>query len=293
MSAVGTSRRSMRDWWRTLGWRHAVGVAALLFALFPILFLVSAAINPTGSLSSTTLIPRGATFANFSALFTDPRAPFGRWYANTLLICGLTSVISVLLGASAAYSFSRLRYRGRRAGLLAVLLVQMFPNFIAVVALYLVFIQIGDVFPAVGINTPWALILIYLGGSLGSNTYLMKGYFDSIPREIDEAARIDGASHAQVFFQVTLRLATPILVVVGMLSFIAALNEILIANLFLTASDQKTLGVGLLGLVSGQRNANYGEFAAGALLTALPVVAGFQYLQRYLVSDLTVGSVKG
>ncbi|HEY3716744.1 MAG TPA: sugar ABC transporter permease [Jatrophihabitantaceae bacterium] len=291
--AIPPATRRSGGWWKSMGWRHIVGLLALVFALFPVVFLVSAAINPTGSLSSTTLIPRHATFGNFRKLFNDPAVPYLRWYGNTLLICGVTAAFSVLLGASGAYAFSRYRFRGRRAGLLSVLVVQMFPNFIAVVALYLVFIKIGDVFPGIGLNTPWALILIYLGGSMGVNTWLLKGYFDSIPLEIDESARIDGASHAQIFFQITLRLAAPILVVIALFSFIGALNEILIANLFLTSNDQKTLGVGLFGLISGQRNANYGEFAAGSLLTALPVVLGFLYLQRFLVNDLTVGSVKG
>jgi arabinogalactan oligomer / maltooligosaccharide transport system permease protein len=282
-----------RSWVRSVGWRHLVGLVALVFALIPVLFLVSAALNPLGSLSTTTLIPHNAGFGNFHKLFTDPRAPFLRWYGNTLLICGVTSVLNVFLGATAAYAFSRFRFRGRRPGLLGVLLVQMFPNFIAVVALYLAFIKIGNVFPSVGIDTPWSLILIYLGGAMGVNTWLIKGYFDSIPIEIDESARVDGASHAQVFFQITLRLAAPILCVIALLSFVASLNEILIANLFLLSNDQKTLAVGLFGLVSGQRNAGYGEFAAGSLLTAVPVILLFTYLQRFLVSGLTSGSVKG
>jgi arabinogalactan oligomer / maltooligosaccharide transport system permease protein len=280
-------------WWRTLGWRHLVGVTALVFALFPVLFLASAAVNPLGTLSTTSLIPRNAGFSNFQKLFTDPRVPYLRWYGNTMLICGLTAVLNVFLGVCGAYAFSRFRFRGRRAGLLGVLLVQMFPNFIAIVALYLVFIKIGAVFPGIGLNTPWALILIYLGGSMGVNTWLLKGYLDSIPIEIDESARVDGASHAQIFFRITLPLAAPILLVVALLAFVASLNEILIANLFLTANDQKTLAVGLFGLVSGQRNAAYGEFAAGSLLTAAPVVVLFTYLQRFLVSGLTAGSVKG
>ena len=286
-------QRRRGNWWKTIGWRHIVGLIALVFALFPILFLISASFNPEGSLSATSLIPKQVSLENFRKLFDDDRAPYLRWYGNTLLVCGLTSALSVLLGASAAYAFSRYRFRGRRAGLLSVLVVQMFPNFIAVVALYLVFIKIGNVFSGVGINTPWALVLIYIGGAMGANTWLLKGYFDSIPLEIDESARIDGATHAQIFFQITLRLAAPILVVIATFAFIGALNEILIANLFLTDNNQKTLGVGLLGLISGQRNANYGEFAAGSLLTALPVVLGFLYLQRFLVNDLTVGSVKG
>jgi arabinogalactan oligomer/maltooligosaccharide transport system permease protein len=287
------ARVRLRGWWRTVGWRHLVGLAALVFALFPVLFLASAALNPLGSLSTTTLIPHDAGFGNFQKLFTDPRAPYLRWYANTLLISGATAALNVVLGACGAYAFSRFRFRGRRAGLLAVLLVQMFPNFIAVVSLYLLFAKVGNVFPGIGLNTPWALILIYLGGAMGVNTWLLKGYLDSIPIEIDESARVDGASHAQIFFRITLPLAAPILVVVGLLAFIASLNEILIANLFLTANDHKTLAIGLFGLVSGQRNAAYGEFAAGSLLTALPVIGLFMYLQRFLVSGLTTGSVKG
>jgi arabinogalactan oligomer/maltooligosaccharide transport system permease protein len=282
-----------RNWWRTVGWRHVVGILALVFALFPVLFLVSASLNPLGTLSSTELIPRHADFSNFTKLFDDPRAPYLRWYANTLLICGGSALLNVFLGACGAYAFSRFRFRGRRPGLLGVLLVQMFPNFIAVVALYLVFIKIGNVFPAIGLNTPWALILIYLGGAMGVNTWLIKGYLDTIPVEIDESARVDGASHAQIFFQITLRLAAPILAVTGLLAFIVSLNEILIANLFLTDNDQKTLAVGLFGLISNQRNTEYGEFAAGSLLAAAPVIIIFMYLQRFIVSGLTSGSVKG
>jgi arabinogalactan oligomer / maltooligosaccharide transport system permease protein len=290
---VVASGRGRRYWWRTIGWRHVVGLIALVFALFPILFLVSASLNPLGSLSSTSLIPRHAGFGNFTKLFHDPRAPYVRWYANTLLICGASALLNVFLGACGAYAFSRFRFRGRRSGLLGVLLVQMFPNFIAVVALYLVFIKIGNVFPGIGLNTPWALILIYLGGAMGVNTWLIKGYLDTIPVEIDESARVDGASHAQIFFQITLRLAAPILAVTGLLAFIISLNEILIANLFLTDNSQKTLAVGLFGLISNQRNTEYGEFAAGSLLAAAPVVILFMYLQRFIVSGLTSGSVKG
>lgn len=291
--AVRAVRRGRRNWWRTVGWRHLVALVALVFALFPVLFLVSASINPLGTLSTTTLIPHHAGLVNFRKLFDDPRAPYLRWYGNTLLICGAAAVMNVFLGACGAYAFSRFRFRGRRPSLLGVLLVQMFPNFIAVVALYLVFIKIGKVFPAIGLNTPWALILIYLAGAMGINTWLMKGYMDTIPAEIDESARVDGATHAQIFFRITLRLAAPILAVIGVLAYIQALNEILIANLFLTDNQQKTLAVGLFGLISNQRNTEYGEFAAGSLLAAVPVVLIFMYLQRYIVSGLTTGSVKG
>ncbi|MCQ4084069.1 sugar ABC transporter permease [Streptomyces sp. RB6PN25] len=274
-------------------WRHLIGLVALVFALFPIVFLVSAALNPVGTLSTTSLLPDGVSLNNFAKLLSDPNSPYLRWYGNTLLICGVSAMLNVLIGAGGAFAFSRLRFRGRRAGLITVLLVQMFPNFIAVVALYLVFIQIGSVFPAAGLNTSLGLILVYLGGAMGVNTWLLKGYLDTIPRELDESALIDGATSGQVFFRITLPLAAPMLVVVGLFSFVANLNEILLANVFLTDTSQKTLAIGLFGLVSGEHNTDYGEFAAGSLLAGLPVVLIYLYLQKYLVKGLTAGAVKG
>ncbi|GAA1979201.1 sugar ABC transporter permease [Catenulispora subtropica] len=276
-----------------LWWRHLIGLAALAFALIPILFLVSAALNPTGTLSTTSLVPRGASLHNFSKLFHDKNSPYVRWYVNTLVICGTSALLNVLIGVSGAYAFSRLRFRGRRTGLTGILLVQMFPNFISLAALYLTFISIGDVLPAAGLNTSLGLILVYLGGAMGVNTWLLKGYLDTIPKELDESARIDGATEAQVFFRVTLPLASPMLVVVGLFSFVGLLNEILLAGVFLTDTSHKTLAVGLFGLVSGNHNTDYGEFAAGSLLAGIPVVLIYLYLQKYLVKGLTAGAVKG
>ena len=276
-----------------LWWRHLIGVAALVFALVPIVFLISAALNPTGTLSTTDLIPSGASFGNFSKLFHDKNSPYARWYVNTLVICGTSAVLNVLIGVSGAYAFARLRFRGRRTGLTGILLVQMFPNFLTLAALYLIFINIGDVLPAFGLNTSLGLILVYLGGAMGVNTWLLKGYLDTIPKELDESARIDGASEAQIFFKVTLPLARPMLVVVGLFSFVGLLNEILLAGVFLTDTSHKTLAVGLFGLVSGNHNTDYGEFAAGSLLAGVPVVLIYLYLQKYLVKGLTAGAVKG
>lgn len=276
-----------------LWWRHLIGLAALVFALVPILFLVSAALNPTGTLSTTSLIPKGASLHNFSKLFHDENSPYVRWYINTLVICGSSAVLNVLISLSGAYAFARLRFRGRRAGLTGILLVQMFPNFLTLAALYLIFINIGDAVPAAGLNTSLGLVLVYLGGAMGVNTWLLKGYLDTIPKELDESARIDGATEAQVFFRITVPLAAPMLVVVGLFSFVSLLNEILLAGVFLADTSHKTLAVGLFGLVSGNHNTDYGEFAAGSLLAGLPVVLIYLYLQKFLVKGLTAGAVKG
>jgi arabinogalactan oligomer/maltooligosaccharide transport system permease protein len=279
------------SWFRQVGWRHLVGVVALFFAIFPILFLVSAAFNPLGTLSSSTLLPSGADLGNFSDLFA--RTEYLAWYGNTLLICLLSAALSMFISCCAAFAFSRYRFRGRRMGLLTLLLVQMFPQFLAIVTLYLMFATITDYYPGIGFNTPWALILLYLGGALGVNTWLMKGFFDTIPRDLDESAKVDGATHAQVFFGIILPLVAPILAVTGLLAFIGTINEFLIASIFLTDPDSKTLAVGLYGLVSGERNNNFGMFAAGSLLAAIPTVLLFQFLQRYIVGGLTAGAVKG
>lgn len=276
---------------RTLPLRHAVAVGAVAFALFPILFVLSAALNPRGTLSSTELLPTGLSPENFGRLLSD--TAFASWFANTMLIAGLASAAAVLLGALAAYAFSRMRFRGRRTGLLALLLIQMFPQFLAIVTIFLMFSTVTELWPAVGFNTPWGLVLLYLGGALGVNTWLMKGFLDTLPRELDESATIDGASHAQVFFQIMLPLVAPILAVTGLLVFIATVNEFLIANVFLTDTGSKTLAVGMYGLISGERNNNFGVFCAGTLLTAVPTVLVFQFLQRYIVSGLTAGAVKG
>ncbi|GLZ57350.1 MULTISPECIES: sugar ABC transporter permease [Micromonospora] len=280
-------------WFAQVGWRHLVALLAVSFSLFPIVFVVSAALNPLGTLSTTELVPTGGvSLDNVGGLFE--RTAFGRWFLNSLLIAGVAAFASVFLSALAAYAFSRMRFRGRRVGLLSLLLVQMFPQFLAIVAIYLIFGTITDLWPSIGFNTPWGLLLLYLGGALGVNTWLMKGFFDTLPRELDESATMDGASHAQVFFRIMLPLVAPILAVAGLLAFIGTINEFLMANVLLTSSDSKTLAVGMHGLLQGnERNNNFGIFAAGTLLTAIPTVLVFQFLQRYIVSGLTSGAVKG
>ena len=279
-------------WLKKVGWRHAVGLLAIVFSLGPILFVISSALNPLGTLSSSQLVPTGISLDNFTKLLRDTN--FGQWFLNSVIIAGTASGVAVFVSALAAYVFSRRRFRGRRTGLLSLLLIQMFPQFLAVVAIFLMFATITDYWPAIGFNTWWGLVLLYLGGALGVGTWLMKGFFDTVPRELDESATVDGAGHAQVFFRILLPLVAPVLAVTGLLAFISTINEFIFANIFLTDSSAKTLSVGLWGLVAAeQRNSNFGMFCAGTLLTAIPTVLVFQLLQRYIVEGLTSGAVKG
>jgi arabinogalactan oligomer / maltooligosaccharide transport system permease protein len=274
-------------------WRHSLAVVALVWSLFPIIFIVSAALNPAGSLQTSELLPSSVSFANFSALFSDASRPYASWYRNSLLIAGVGALCSVFIGSCAAYAFSRLRFVGRRPGLLALLLLQMFPALLAFVALYVTFVAVGDVLPTLGLNSPWGLILAYLGGAMGSNVLLLKGYFDTVPRELDEAAKVDGASHARIFFSMTLRLVMPILVTVFMVSFVGLFSEFLLASIFLRDIDTQTLGVGLYGMTIGrEKNSLFGQFSAGSLLASVPTVLLYLAFQKQLVGGLTQGSVK-
>lgn len=169
----------------------------------------------------------------------------------------------------------------------------MFPQLLAVVAIFLLLNGISDIFPLFGLDSQIGLIMVYLGGALGVNTYLMYGFFNTIPASIDEAAKIDGASHAVIFWTIIMRLVSPILAVVGLLSFLSTFGEFLIARTVLQSADNLTLAVGMYQWASDERNAPWGLFAAGAVLASIPTIMLFLYLQRYIVSGLTSGSVKG
>jgi arabinogalactan oligomer / maltooligosaccharide transport system permease protein len=282
-------RRELRDTW----WRHVVGLIAVVFSLFPIAYVASGAFSAVPSISAASLIPDDLSLHNFGILFHDPSTHYARWYANTMIIAACTAVFTVLLGALAAYAFSRFRFKGRRMGLLGLLLVQMFPQLLAVVAIYLIVLHTGKIFGFLGLNTLTGLIVVYLGGVMGVNVWLMKGFFDTIPSELDESARVDGATPAQVFWGVVLPLAAPVLAVIGLFSFIGVINEFVIASVLMQNSDKFTLALGLRSFIDQQYAEHWGPFAAGVLLAAPPVVILFLFLQRFIVSGLTGGAVKG
>ncbi|MGW9268169.1 ABC transporter permease subunit [Microbacterium sp. NPDC055599] len=286
-------RRSFRAWFADTGWRHLVAIVVSAFALFPLLYVVSASLNPKGTLTGSNQLFSAIGIDSYVRILSDPQNPYGTWFLNTLLIAVVTGAVTVFIGACAAYAFSRMRFAGRRVGLVTIVVVQMFPQLLAVVAIFLLMSTIGDWFPAIGLNTHTGLILVYLGGALGVNTYLMYGFFNTIPKEIDEAARIDGAGHARIFFTIILRLVAPILAVVGLLSFIGTVNEYVIASVMLVDVDQQTLVVGLTKLVANPRYADWSAFSAGAVMAAIPVMILFLFLQKYIVGGLTAGATKG
>ncbi len=288
--ASRTSPAKKRRWLAEVGWKYPVAVLVAFYALFPLVYVVSASLNPRGSLASSSALFSAVDFSNFAAL---SGTSYWTWVGNTLLVGGVASVGAVLMGAAGAYAFSRFRFSGRRASLTGLLIVQMFPQALAFVAIFLMLLTIGEVVPALGINSKLALICVYLGGALGANTFLMYGFFNTIPIEIDESAKIDGATHAQIFWRLIMPLVTPILAVVALLAFIAAFGDYILARIILVSEDNWTLAVGMYQWVSNQLTSRWGLFAAGSVLASIPVLALFLSLQRYIVGGLTQGSVKG
>ncbi len=301
--AAKARRRKKRPPLADTWWRYLIALVAAVISLFPVAYVVSAAFNADNSLSGSSLIPRHVTLDNFRSLFsgqqnvtghaTYQNAHYLRWFANSMIVAGGTAILTVILSAMAAYAFSRFRFKGRRLAMLALLLVQMFPQLLAIVAIYLIVLNTGEIFHFMGLNTLLALVVVYLGGALGVNTWLMKGFFDTIPAELDESARVDGATPAQIFWGVVLPLAAPVLSVIMLISFIATLNEFVIASAILETQQKFTLPVGLWQYIDQKYSEHWGPFAAGVLIAAIPAALLFGFLQRWIVEGLTAGSVKG
>ncbi|MGA0113201.1 MAG: sugar ABC transporter permease [Candidatus Nanopelagicaceae bacterium] len=283
----------MTRWLKENLWRHITGVVMCLFALFPLYLVVLSSFNESGSLQVTSFIPKDISFANYKVLFNDERIPYLTWMKNSLMISGFVAIVSVIIGAASAFAFSRLRFKGKRFGIQLLLLIQMFPAILALSALYVIMERVYKFAPGLGIGTQMGLVLVYLGGAMGVNIWLLKGFVDSIPAELDEAAKIDGASAMQTYWQIFVPLAAPVLAVVSLLSFIGTFNEFILARLFLIEVETRTVAVGLQQFIGGQFSENWGPFAAGSIIASIPIVIIFLSLQKYIVSGLTAGSVKG
>ena len=296
MSNVSTAERlrSSRIQRRiSIGWRLIVAVILIIFSVFPVLWMISASLSSTGSLATQTLIPANPGFENYRTLLTSGQFPFWTWFGNSLKVSIITSLLSLSITTIAAYAFSRFRFRARQTMLKAILLIQVFPSLLALVAIYLMISQMGDVIPFLDLDTHASLILVYLGGAMGINIWLMKGYLDTIPREIDESAMVEGATDWQIFSRLILPLIRPILIVIAIINYIGTYGEFVLARVLLRSNETYTLMVGLQIFAAAQFNQRWGVFAAGALLGALPIIIIYLALQDQIVGGLTQGAVKG
>ncbi len=255
--------------------------------IYPLLWVIGSSFNPGQSLSGASMFPKNPTTAHYTYLFDSEKSNYISWYMNSLKISIITMISTVILVSFTAYSFSRYRFIGRKNGLLTFLVLQMIPNFAALIAIFVLANRTGL------IDTHLGLILIYVGGQIPMNTWLMKGYLDTIPKELDESAKMDGASHMRIFVQIIMPLAKPIIAVVALFAFIAPFGDFILARIMLRSNEKFTMGVGLYEMVAKQFGKEFTTFAAGSVLIAIPIAILFLCFQKYFVSGLTAGGTKG
>ncbi|WP_309894371.1 sugar ABC transporter permease [Archangium sp.] len=279
---------------------HLVLTTFTVLTLYPILWVVSIALSGKQSLAISMLPevptfmdrvraitpwPETVSFSNFVSVMRDQ--PFGQWMLNSAVIAAGTTVVGVFLACTAAYAFSRFKFPGQRAGLMAFLVSQMFPGTLMLIPLYIIMVQ----WLGLG-NSRFGLMIAYATTSIPFSVWMLKGYFDTIPKELEEAAVMEGASVGKIFWTIILPLAKPAVAVTALFSFMTAWNEFVLAATFMDQESMYTAPVGLKFFVGGFSQ-QWGYFAAGSIIVSVPVVILFLFLQKYLVSGLTAGSVKG
>ena len=263
-------------------------IAVCVIIIYPLLWTIGASFNPGNSLVSTSIIPKNPTNEHYVKLFAgEGNLFYKQWYLNSLKISVFTMLLSLISVSFTAYAFSRFRFKGRKNGLTLFMLLQMIPQFSALTAIFVLGQMLGL------INSHRLLISIYVGGQIPMNSYLLKGYMDTIPMDLDESARIDGASRTRIFWQIIIPLSRPMLAVVAMNGFTGPLGDFALSSVILRNPESYTLPIGLYKLVSDKMGASYTTFAAGAILISIPIVIVFLSLQKHFVSSLTAGGTKG
>lgn len=261
----------------------------LIIVLFPLLSIIVASLSKGNYFYQGNFFPSSITFENYQGLFSgDPTkgGNFPIWMKNSLILCTSVAIINLFLTGTAAYAFSRLRFKGRKYGLMSLLLLQMFPAMMTISAIFAILYKLNL------IDNLWALVLIFAAGS-AYNIWLLKGYFDSLPIELDEAAMVDGATHWQVFTKIILPLSKPMIAVMFLFSFIGTYSEYIISAVALKSPENYTIAIGLRTFINNQFSANWTRFSAAAVVASLPIVIIFMLLQKFIQKGLVAGAVKG
>lgn len=283
--------------------KHLAIICFITIVLLPIFAIVSISLNPVGTLGAS-LLPETLSLNHWYYVlgipYTDQATgqvvrssfPILLWLWNSIKISAISAILMLLLSTTSAYALSRFSFRGKNSSLLTLMIIQMFPNIMAMVAFYFMLDYIGQIIPQFGTDTHGGLILVYLGGT-PFNIWLIKGYFDTIPKSIEDSARLDGCTRFQVFTKIVLPLSTPILAVVGLLTFINTFSDFILPSILLKSQDNLTFAVGIQIFISDAFSSRWGQFAAACLLGAIPISALFYSVHKYIVSGLSLGGVKG
>ena len=275
---------------RSFIWTRRIVLTVLtVFALLPLYVMVSSSLKPLQDVTGTfRWIPSPITFSSYIQMWQT--VPLAQYFVNSLIVCTCAAALSVLVATFAAYAVSRYRFRGRRVFTLVVLSTQMFPGILFLLPLFLIFVSIGNATGITLLGSRTGLIITYLTFSLPFSIWLLVGYFDSIPRGLDEAAWVDGCGPLRALFRVVIPAAIPGIITVAIYAFMTAWGEVLFASV-MTNDTTRTLAVGLRDY-STQNDVYWNQIMAASIVVSIPVVAGFLLMQRFLVTGLTAGSVK-
>ncbi|MBL0778025.1 MULTISPECIES: carbohydrate ABC transporter permease [Streptomyces] len=275
---------------RSFVWTRWIFLAVLtVFVLVPVYVMISSSLKPLQDVSGEfRWIPSGLTVRPYFDIWET--VPLAKYFVNSLIVAGAAAVFSVIVAVFAAYGVSRYRFRGKRVFTVTVLSTQMFPGILFLLPLFLIYVNIGNATGIALFGSRGGLILTYLTFSLPFSIWMLIGYFESVPRELDEAATVDGCGPLGALFRVVVPAATPGIVAVGVYSFMTAWGEVLFASV-MTNDTTRTLSIGLQSYAT-QNDVYWNQVMAASLVVSVPVVAGFLLLQRYLVAGLTAGSVK-
>lgn len=255
-----------------------------IIVLVPVIWIILSSFNKGKSLSTASFIPKELTTLNYKNLFRETE--FGLWFKNSLSIAVLNAFVSVVLILLTAWILSRFKFKGKKSGLLTLLVLSMFPSFLSMTAVYTLFVVLGLV------NRPIALVVLYSAGAIPYNVWLVKGYIDGIPSSLDEAAYIDGSSKLKTFRKIIVPISRPIIVYCAVSQFMMPWMDYIIPNLVLTGNENKTVAVGLYSMISTDQDANFTQFAAGAVIVAIPITIMYLLFQKFLVQGIVAGASK-
>lgn len=273
---------------------HLLLIICVGMTIMPVVLVFFSSLKESSTLISTSLIPKFSelSLVNYKRLLTE--TPFLRWVWNTVVVSALSSVIAIIVTALAGYAFSRFKFFGRKNGLMAMILLQMFPAAMAMVAIFSMLQHLGDLTGGlIGLDSLLGLSLVYIGAGIPFNTWMIKGYVDSLPKELEESALIDGAGTTKAFTRIILPLMGPILAVVAIFNFISPYSDFIFPSVVIFDESKYTLAVGMQSFISGNFSTNWSLFTAGSILGAIPIMVLFFVLQGFLVEGLTKGAVKG
>ena len=272
--------------------KYSIALVLIVFAVTPFLWIVATSFNASRSLLGAAIIPKVLTISNYIDLLNNPSLSFGKWMINSLKITSIAVILIVALTCASAYALSRFRFKGKKGVMMGILILNIFPGILAMVAIFIMMQQFTNYLPFIGLNTHGGLICIYVAGAMSINVLMVKSYIDTISVELDESALIEGATHWQVFWKIIFPVIKPMVITVAILAFMSTYGDFVISNLLLKGNDKITVMVGIYQFTQQRFDTNWGIVTAGTILAAIPVVILFFVSQKYIISGLTLGAVK-